>query len=128
MPRKSDKSALRKDHKKSFLKRQKQLLETKLTECLKQQKRTLSSLTAIEKGGADLADIASAILDQWVSLKLANCCAKELRDVCRAIDNMKSGTYEICENCERLITENRLTAVPWATRCTKCQEVEEQRG
>ena len=118
----------RKGHKKSFLKQQKQLLETKLTDCLKQQKRTLSGLTAIERGGADLADIASAILDQWVSFKLANCCAQELRSICRAIDNMKSGTYGICENeaCEGLIPEKRLTAVPWATKCTECQKIEER--
>lgn len=118
----------RKGHKKSFLKQQKELLETKLMECLKQQKRTLSSLTAMERGGADLADVASAILDQWVSFNLANCCAKELRDVCQAIDNMKSGTYGICENCEDLIPEKRLLAKPEATKCTTCQRAEEQKS
>lgn len=127
MPRKEH---ARKGHKKSFLKRQKQFLETKLRECLEQRKQALSSLAAIEITRADLADFASAILEQDLKLHQTNCCAQELRGICQAIQNIESGTYGICENCEGLIPEKRLEpkAKPWATKCTKCQVEEERRA
>jgi DnaK suppressor protein len=51
-----------------------------------------------------------------------------LRLVEFALVRMKEGTYGQCSECGRSIEARRLSAVPWAHLCVKCQEQEEIRG
>ena len=48
-----------------------------------------------------------------------------LRAVQKALENVKNGTYGICENCEELIAEKRLRAIPEAVLCLSCMRIEE---
>lgn len=38
-----------------------------------------------------------------------------------ALARMDEGTYGICENCGRPISQQRLQALPYAVRCVDCQ-------
>ena len=46
----------------------------------------------------------------------------KLKDVNEALEKIKNGTYGICENCGKEITEERLRACPEARTCLKCNE------
>jgi DnaK suppressor protein len=49
-----------------------------------------------------------------------------LRKVDRALVRVREGSYGTCEECEKDINPERLEALPWATMCIKCQELEER--
>jgi DnaK suppressor protein len=43
-----------------------------------------------------------------------------LAEVIRAQDKVADGTYGTCDRCEGPVGEDRLEAMPWATRCIGC--------
>ncbi len=45
-----------------------------------------------------------------------------------ALRKLEEGTYGRCEMCEDAIPPARLQALPFAVRCTRCQEEWERRG
>jgi len=49
-----------------------------------------------------------------------------LRKVDRALVRVRENMYGTCEECETDINPERLEALPWATMCVKCQELEER--
>ena len=50
-----------------------------------------------------------------------------LRQIDEAIRRLEGGTYGVCVECGRKITEGRLQAVPFVRLCRACQEAEESR-
>ncbi len=40
-----------------------------------------------------------------------------LREIDKALERMKEGTYGLCEVCGKPIEEKRLKAIPWTTLC-----------
>jgi len=77
---------------------------------------------------ANSGDVADAAFDsgsEEMSSKLAELEARELRQIERAIQRMKQGTYGSCELCHTKIPVARLNALPYSTMCVRCQcEVE----
>ena len=49
-----------------------------------------------------------------------------LRKVDHALQHMRDNTYGLCEECNEPINPDRLEALPWATMCVRCQELEER--
>lgn len=45
-----------------------------------------------------------------------------LKKVDKALKAIETGTYGQCEQCQKAIEEDRLTAVPYADICTSCQQ------
>jgi len=69
----------------------------------------------------DVADMAlqDATEDQQISLmELRNAMREQIDE---ALLRLEDGTYGICEDCGREISEERLQAVPFARRCIQCQ-------
>jgi DnaK suppressor protein len=52
---------------------------------------------------------------------------KCLTQVNAALQRIQDGEFGICVECEEPISPKRLTAVPWATYCLRCQELEDRR-
>lgn len=79
-------------------------------------------------GSANSGDVADAAFDsgsEEMSSRLAELEARELRQIERAIQRMKQGTYGLCELCQSKIAVARLNALPYSTMCIRCQgEVE----
>jgi DnaK suppressor protein len=50
-----------------------------------------------------------------------------LRDVRLALGRIADGSYGECLQCEEEISPRRLNAIPWATRCIRCQEQADRR-
>jgi len=45
-----------------------------------------------------------------------------LRQIRRALDRIADGSYGVCLHCEEDISPKRVSAVPWAAFCIRCQE------
>jgi DnaK suppressor protein len=45
-----------------------------------------------------------------------------LRQVIAALRRIHEGSFGTCIECESAISPKRLAAVPWASRCIRCQE------
>ena len=46
----------------------------------------------------------------------------QLRNVRAALRRIEGGSFGTCQQCDEDINPKRLTAVPWATFCIRCQE------
>lgn len=73
-----------------------------------------------------MADMATDNFDLEFTLGLASNEQNSLNLIDAALRKIKEGSYGICESCSKSITLKRLTAVPYAPLCIKCQEIEEK--
>lgn len=51
-----------------------------------------------------------------------NAGLKELQAIDAALGRVEAGTYGICFNCKEEISDARLEAVPYATKCRNCMQ------
>ena len=74
-----------------------------------------------------MADMATDNFDREFTLGLASNEQQILNMIDVALHKIEEGTYGTCEDCEKAITMKRLTAMPHARLCIKCQEAEEKK-
>jgi len=72
----------------------------------------------------DLAPINSAQID--VARELAAVEKRELDRIETALERIRDGVYGTCDDCGNPISTARLRALPYATRCIKCQKMAEE--
>ena len=77
-------------------------------------------------GDQHLADHASEMVDRELDESLEENVEVLVRDIDRALQKIADGTYGKCERCGRDIPEERLEAVPYATLCVTCKQLEER--
>jgi DnaK suppressor protein len=58
------------------------------------------------------------------ALELENRCLRQVDAALKRIEDVEFGT---CLECEGPISPKRLAAVPWATYCLRCQELDDRR-
>jgi DnaK suppressor protein len=94
--------------------------------------RLLQSLKPIERQAlgvadptgataADDLDRASSAQGRDAATMLAQVLSGSQRQIDRAMQRVTEGRYGTCEDCERAISRERLSAWPEATRCVDCQ-------
>jgi DnaK suppressor protein len=74
-----------------------------------------------------MADMATDNFDREFTLGLASNEQQILNMVDAALRKIEEGTYGVCEDCSKAIPMKRLTAMPHARLCIKCQEAEEKK-
>ena len=62
---------------------------------------------------------------QNISSQLSASESRELAKINEALDRLQDGTYGICDECEHPIPAERLAALPFATLCVDCQQLED---
>jgi len=72
---------------------------------------------------ADEMDEVQASAVREVAITNLNRSARWLRQVDDALFRLETGEYGRCVNCEQEIGAKRLSAVPWAEFCLRCQEM-----
>jgi RNA polymerase-binding transcription factor len=77
-------------------------------------------------GDQHLADHASEMVDREVDESLEVNAEQLVREIDRALGKIDAGTYGKCERCGQGIPEERLEAVPYATLCVSCKQLEER--
>ncbi len=73
-----------------------------------------------------MADISSDNFELELTLGLIENEERQIREIDLALTRLEDGTYGVCENCEGKIPKARLKAIPNATLCLKCKELEEE--
>jgi RNA polymerase-binding protein DksA len=82
----------------------------------------------IDEDGNDshLADSATETLDREMEQSLEDNAEHLLASIDAALARIDAGTYGRCERCGEAIAEERLEALPYATRCIECKRLEER--
>jgi DnaK suppressor protein len=73
----------------------------------------------------DDADLAVDADCGTVNSQLAEMESFELDQIEHALDRIREGRYGVCESCGAKIPIARLQALPYATKCVRCQETAE---
>jgi RNA polymerase-binding protein DksA len=83
---------------------------------------------AVDEDGNDshMADSASETLDRGIELSLEDNADHLLAAIDAALGRIDGGTYGLCERCAKPIAQERLEALPWATKCIECKRLEER--
>ena len=68
-----------------------------------------------------MAEGASSTFDHERNLALIGNLSRTLEAVDAALKRLAAGTYGHCESCGNPIDRARLEALPYASRCVKCQ-------
>ena len=74
-----------------------------------------------------MADMATDNYDREFSLGLADKEQNILNRINDALEKIESGTFGLCELCEKKISKVRLKAVPYAELCVPCQQKQEKK-
>jgi len=83
---------------------------------------------AIDEDGNDshLADSATETLDREIEQSLEDNAEHLLACIDAALGRIDAGSYGKCERCAKPISEERLEALPYATKCIECKRLEER--
>jgi len=73
-----------------------------------------------------LADSATATLNREIDLTLEENSEHVLSGIDEALERIENGTFGACSRCGKQIAEDRLEALPYATRCIDCQRLAER--
>lgn len=95
-------------------------------EILAKEAADSTEATENSKAPVNSAENASDVFDQDFAFMSMESEEELLRKVDRALVRIREQTYGECEECEEMINPERLEALPWATMCVKCQELEER--
>ncbi|HEY7177905.1 MAG TPA: TraR/DksA C4-type zinc finger protein [Gaiella sp.] len=77
-------------------------------------------------GDQHIADHASEMVDRELDESLEENAEQIVHEIDRALTRIDDGTYGRCERCGEAIPEERLEAVPYATLCVSCKQLEER--
>lgn len=69
---------------------------------------------------ADSQEQAQELENAEVVDALGNEARNEISKIAKALEQIKNGTYGICEDCGETIPMARLEAQPFADRCIRC--------
>jgi DnaK suppressor protein len=73
-------------------------------------------------GGLDAAEASDVDLQQDIDIALLEMKTEALGHIQDALARLASGTYGQCAECGAEISQQRLTALPFALRCRTCEE------
>lgn len=91
-----------------------------------QNSNSLEEETEEETYDNHLADSATATLNREIDYTLEENSEHVLAAIEEALSRIEEGTFGTCVRCGRAIAEERLEAIPYATRCIDCKRLEER--
>jgi len=95
---------------------------------LEEQLANLSAEKVSDGQVQDAGDQALSSVMESLRASLQDAEIGEYKMIIKAIDMIDQGTYGICEDCSKNISEKRLSLIPNAVRCLICQEAFEETG
>ena len=91
-----------------------------------QNSNSLEDETEEETYDNHLADSATATLNREIDYTLEENSEHVLSAIEEALSRIDEGTFGTCARCGKPIAEERLEAIPYATRCIDCKRLEER--
>jgi len=93
-------------------------LENRLAELTKRMELIDHSLGA--PGDDDFEEMATEAENDETLEAIGHASEEEVTQIKFALERVKNGVYGICSKCGNPIPDDRLDAVPYATRCVGC--------
>jgi len=90
------------------------------------QRRFRQEPTQKPSGGHDEPERAEADIQEHIDVALTQMKGDTLQRVHEAISRLDAGEYGRCQECDAEIAEKRLRALPFAIRCTACEDSHER--
>jgi DnaK suppressor protein len=87
---------------------------------------SLEDQTDEDGNDSHMADSASETVDREIEQSLEDNAEHLLGSIDAALARIEEGTYGRCERCGDPIGDERLDALPYATRCIECKRLEER--
>jgi len=75
-----------------------------------------------------MADAATDTFNEQIESDIVSIETDTLREIEDALARLDEGSFGVCEMCSEPIEPKRLTAIPYARLCIKCQSEIEQGG
>jgi DnaK suppressor protein len=100
--------------------------QRELQHVLRHRVRQLPSDGPVE--GLDETELAEADTQEHIEVALIQMKGETLQRVRDALLRLDAGEYGYCAECGAEIKEQRLRALPFAVRCTACEESHEQQA
>jgi DnaK suppressor protein len=92
---------------------------------LKKAGANSSGTTDSRSAAPDFIDQASSETDNVLSFRIRERDGRLVKKISRTLAKFEDGTFGICEECGKKISEWRLKARPIARLCIRCKEKEE---
>ena len=106
-----------------LLKKEEQRLQGELAEFSKQNPKNKDDFDAQFPSLGDKEDENAEEVNMFsTNLTLERTLESSLRDVEKALERLKKGTYGICKYCNKEIDEKRLRARPASSSCIDCKK------
>lgn len=80
-----------------------------------------------DDGINDVGEAAMQLEQSELHTQLAALESREIRQIDAAIQQIQTGTYGICDTCQKPIPISRLQALPFTSHCVTCQRKAELR-
>ena len=71
---------------------------------------------------SDSGDLALSSYTKEFWYKLSDVERGQVNEILAALQRISDGSFGECIDCEEAVPPKRLAVVPWAARCTACQE------
>lgn len=108
---------------KEMLDKEKERLESELAEFATRNPKNKDDFDADFPNLGDKEDEnAEEVATYSTNLTLERTLESSLRDVNKALDRVKEGTYGVCKYCNKQIIEKRLRARPASSSCVECKK------
>jgi DnaK suppressor protein len=109
------------------MKRYRSMLHHRIEEMLKANGKPLFPSEDINGLLPDVFDLASIETERLHEYALKDRERRSIVELIDAIKRIDEGSYGICEECGKAISEKRLQAAPAATLCIECKAESEKR-
>jgi DnaK suppressor protein len=103
------------------------LRDTALDEARTAETRGLQPPETEDGDTQDRAERAEALREEEIDKAGIRIDRATVRAADAALQRIADGSYGVCQDCGRPISQARLFALPTALRCAACQQVHEQR-
>ncbi len=98
---------------------------TQLLSDLSGRMREVRTRSSDERERADINEGQEADIQADIELAVIQMKSEMVRRIDAALERLAQGTYGNCAGCNGPISAERLTALPFAVRCTSCEEARE---
>ena len=102
------------------------MLEGRLRALLEEAGKTVNGMGDRKEDFPDPTDRASFESDRNCLLRIKDRERKLILKIKEALDRIENGTFGMCEDCGRPISEKRLMARPVTTHCIECKTEDER--
>ena len=103
----------------------KKILTQRLGELLTEGNKSVNIMTGLSERLPDPSDRASVESERNFTLRIRDRERRLIGKIKEALKRIDNGTYGICEECNKEISERRLKARPVTTLCIECKKKQE---